>query len=574
MQFKKQTKHDNFIKTCCTRAVSLMLFFVFSNAILAQKNPIISSKADTTAIKIGEQIIWTVSVEIDSTDHVIFPEGQTFSPLEMVEAMIADTTQKKERILLEKSYILTQFDSGSFKLPTQFISINDQAFYTDSLRVQVADVKVDTFVQKMYDIKELMEVEKGNSSWLKIMLAILAILLFIAGVLYWFVFRKKPLTEEEQVALLPPYDRAMIELKNLENSKYLIQDQYKAYYSELTEIVRSYLEDDVQITALESTTDELIDKLELMSDAGKLELDKATITQFKQILQTADLVKFARLKPEMSVAKENRKSIEQIVIKTHEALPEPTEEELMQQAEYQEELERKKQKKKIVIVALSVAAVLLVSAIAATYYYGFKNTKDTILRHPTKILLESEWISSGYGYPRMQIDAPGVLKRSEGEMISSIVNMDTVSDAKKKAALEMLKKFYASKNFEMREFLLDTASEDFYLKYEDMTMPSDSVNLEKEAIDGIEMMEKQERFKNIIVKDDVYTTPEGSEGLKQYGTLSYKNKEGNFDKKKYTILNFVRPGNLKRLTMIWNVEDEYAEKIAERVISSVEIKAE
>ena len=574
MQFKEQTIHTNFIKTWCSRALCLLLFFVFSNTILAQNKPVISSKADTTAIKIGEQIIWTVSVEVDSTDHVIFPEGQTFSPLEMVEAMIADTTQKKDRVLLERSYILTQFDSGSYKLPTQFISINDQGYYTDSLQVQVADVKVDTFAQKMYDIKKLMEVEKGNSSWWNIILAILGLILLVAGLLYWFVFREKPLTEEEKIALLPPYDRALIELKNLENSKYLIQDQYKAYYSELTEIVRSYLEDDVQITALESTTDELISKLELLSDAGKLELDKATINQFKQILQTADLVKFARLKPEVSVAEENRKSIEQIVIKTHEALPEPTEEELMQLAEYQEELERKKQKKKIVIAALSVAAILLISAISATYYYGFENTKDTILRHPTKILLESEWVSSGYGYPRMQINAPGVLKRSEGEMLSGLVDLDTVNDATKKAALEMIKKINSSYDLTISEFLLDTDYDDFYLKYDDISMPADSVSLERETMAGIEMMEKQERFKNIIVKDDVYKTPEGSEGLKQYGTLSFKNKDGDFDKKKYTILTFVRPSNLKRLTMIWNVEDEYAEKIVERVISSVEIKAE
>ncbi len=574
MQFKTLKIHTILEKTACSRALFVVLFFLLATTLVAQKKPVISSKADTTVIKIGEQIIWTVSVEVDSTDFVVFPEGQTFSPLEMVEAMIADTTLKKERVLLEKSYLLTQFDSGSYQLPTQFISINDQGYYTDSLQIQVADVKVDTFAQKMYDIKKLIEVEKGNSSWWKIILIVLAVLLLIAGLLYWFVFRKKPLTDKEKIALLPPYDRALIELKNLENSKYLIQDQYKAYYSELTEIVRSYLEDDVQITALESTTDELINKLELLSDSGKLELDKATINQFKQILQTADLVKFARLKPELSVAEENRKSIEQIVIKTHEALPEPTEEELMQLAENQEELERKKQKKKIVTSLLSVAAVLFIAAISATFYYGVENTKDTLLRHPTKLLLEGEWVSSGYGYPRMHIDAPGVLKRTEGEIASYLLNLDTISDAKKKAALEQLKKFYASKNFQIKEFLLDSDSEDFYLKFEDLETPTDSVDLNKEAMAGIEMMEKQGRFKNIIVKDQVYKTPEGSEGLKQYGTLSLKNDEGDFEKKNYTILNFVRPGNLKRLTMIWNLEDQYAEKIVERVISSVEIKAE
>ena len=331
------------------RYVFWLLFFGFSFFGYTQTTPKISSEVDTNFIKIGEQIIWSVSVEVDSAENVIFPEGQTFSPLETVEAYKTDTTRKKDRLTLLKSYALTQFDSGSYKLPPQRIDINGQGFFTDSLRINVATVPVDTVNQKMYDIKDLIDVEKSHSGWWKVLLWVLLGLAILGGILYWFVFRKKPLTEEEKVALLDPYDRAMLELKNLENSKYLIQDEYKKYYSELTDIVRSYLEEDVNVTALESTTDQLIDKLELMTDSGELELDKDIISQFKRILQTADLVKFAKSKPESSVAEQDRKSIEQIVVKTHEALPEPTEEELMQQAEYLEELERKKKKKRILI---------------------------------------------------------------------------------------------------------------------------------------------------------------------------------------------------------------------------------
>ncbi len=556
------------------QSVSLCFFLCFSFYTYAQSGPKIKSEVDTTFIKIGEQIIWTVTVEVDSTASVIFPEGQTFSPLEMVEAYKTDTTRKKSRLQLQRAYALTQFDSGSYKLPTQFIDINGEGHYTDSLRIIVADVPVDTLKQQMYDIKELMIVEKSGNGWLKIILWVLLALLLLGAILYWFVFRKKPLTEEEKVALLPPYDRAMLELKNLENSKYLIQDEYKKYYSELTDIVRSYLEEDVHVSALESTTDQLIEKLELMTDSGELELDKDTIIQFKRILQTADLVKFAKSKPETSIAEQDRKSIEQIVVKTHEALPEPTEEELMQQAEYLEELERKKQKKKIVIAIASVFALLLVSAISATIYYGFTYTKDTILGHPTKKLLESEWIKSSYGFPPLEIESPGVLKRIEGELVSGLVNLDTLSNTKKKAALDMLKKINTSKNLEISEFLLETDIDDFYLKYEDIALPVDSVNIKKEAQAGIELLDKQERIINIIVKDEMYNTPEGAEGLKQYGSLSFKNKDGDFDKKKYTILNFARPGNFKRLTIIWNVEDEYSEKIVERIMASIEIKPE
>ena len=220
------------------RCIFLCLF-VCSFIGFSQTEPEVRSEVDTTFIKIGDQLNFKMIVEVDSTATVIFPEGQTFSPLETVEAFATDTTRKNDRFTLQKTYALTQFDSGSYKLPSQRIEINGKGFFTDSLQIDVATVPVDTLAQNMYDIKPLIQVEKSNTGFWKILLIIIGILAVIAGFLYWFVFRKKPLSEEEKEALLPPYDRALLELKKLDNSKYLIKDEYKQYYSELTDIVRS-----------------------------------------------------------------------------------------------------------------------------------------------------------------------------------------------------------------------------------------------------------------------------------------------------------------------------------------------
>ncbi|UWX54816.1 hypothetical protein NYZ99_18885 [Maribacter litopenaei] len=214
---------------------------MFTFKVSAQENPQINTSVDTTYIKIGEQIHWKVSVDVDSTDQVIFPEGQTFSPLETVEAFATDTTRKKDRLTLQKIYALTQFDSGSYKLPTQRIEINGVGYFTDSMMINVETVPVDTVAQKMYDIKPLINVNKSYTGWWKYLVIGLLIVSVLGGLFYWFVLRKKPLTQEEKEALLPAYDRALLELKRLENSKYLIQDEFKEYYSELTTIVRAYL---------------------------------------------------------------------------------------------------------------------------------------------------------------------------------------------------------------------------------------------------------------------------------------------------------------------------------------------
>jgi len=530
------------------------LLFCFSFFGYAQTAPKITSVADTTFIRIGEQIIWTVTVDVDTTANVIFPEGQTFSPLETVEAFKTDTTRKRDRLILEKSYALTQFDSGSYKLPVQFIDINGQGFYTDSLRINVATVPVDTLAQKMYDIKDLMVVEKSYSKWWKIIVLVLLGLAIIGGLLYWFVFRKKPLTEEEKVALLPPYDRAMLELKNLENSKYLIQDEYKKYYSELTDIVRSYLEEDVNVTALESTTDQLIDKLNLMTDSGELELDKDTISQFKRILQTADLVKFAKSRPDTSVAERDRKSIEEIVEKTHEARPEPTEEELMQQAEYLEELEQKKKKKRIIIAAASLAGLLLISAIAATAYFGFQYTKDTILGHPTKELLESEWVRSSYGFPPIIIETPKVLAREE-------VKLPPEAQAKIK---------------ELQVFGYRSSIGLFTMVASSMSLANPEEEPEfSQSVEAIIKGFQQKGAKNIITKEEEYSTISGVKGLKVFGSGKFAVPESDeLIRGKYTIIVFGGKGFQQQVILTWLDEDVYAQEIVDRILATLEVKLE
>ena len=66
---------------------------------LAQEGPVIRSAVDTAAIRIGEQIRFTVEVEADSAASVIFPEGQTFS-----QQMVTSTEEYLTRRLGNEGY--------------------------------------------------------------------------------------------------------------------------------------------------------------------------------------------------------------------------------------------------------------------------------------------------------------------------------------------------------------------------------------------------------------------------------------------------------------------------------------
>lgn len=531
----------------------LALLFVFCSVQFVRAQSKVSAEIDTTFIKIGEQIKYKITVETDTTDLVIFPEDQTFSPLEMVEALSIDTVTNKNRMVLQRMYALTQFDSGTYTIPPQRIAINEKPFFTDSFRIAVATVPVDTLKQKMYDIKPLIEVEKNNAKTVAIVVGILLALLLIGGLVYWFFLRKKPLTEEEKEALLPPYDRALLELKKLDNSRYLIQDEYKKYYSELTNIVRSYLEEEVHVSALESTTNQLIERLEMLKDAGELKLEEATIQQFKKVLETADLVKFAKSRPEPKKAEEDRKLVEQIVVKTKEALPEPTEEELLQDEEYLQELARQKQRKKIYWAAAIFAGILFFGSAASIAYFGFKEVKDTVLGHPSKELLEGEWVSSSYGFPPIELETPEVLVRQEVEI-----------PAEAKAKIDDTQTFVY--NNPKGVFTIAASSTTF-------TEPKEP-DFEK-TLEQILRSYEENGARNIITKQEDFVTKSGVQGLKVFGSGQFKIPDSDdLVRGKYAIISFGGKGFQQQILLNWLDGDEYAEKIVERILASVDVKAQ
>lgn len=547
---KHDTKHIALFLRLLWRFGFLVTGFTASPVLSAQTSPVTAS-LDSTALKIGEQIHYTLKVAADTTAQVVFPEGQTFLPMEMVEASPIDTLRRQDKWDLIKKYALTQFDSGVYTLPRQRILINNAPYYTDSLTITVRTVTVDTTKQKMYDIKPIIAVEKTSPERLRYLLYGLLALLLIGGALYWFVFRKKPLTEAQKEALLPPYDRALLALQKLDESRYLIQSEYKTYYSQLVNIVRAYLEEEIHVSALESTTDELIAKLELLKDSGNLQLDEDTLAQFKKVLQTADLVKFAKSTPQDETIRGDRKIVEQTLVKTKEALPEPTEEELLANAAYAEEAARKKRRKKIILATVITAAFLVIGTGTAIGYYGFSHLRDTIFGHSTKTLLQGEWVASEYDYPPISLETPKVLKRTDIPLPAEAKALIARSEAFSYGS--MMGKFY---------ILISSI----------IFKEGGSVDLQK-AIDGSLAEMEARGARNILIKKEDFTTPAGKTGIKVFGTMEILDpKTKKAEKAAYILLSFARNGGIQQVVIIHKEDDPYAEKVVNRIIQSIDFK--
>lgn len=524
---------------------------LFATNAKAQQPPKVTQKVDTTAIKIGQQINYKVVVEADSTANIIFPEGQTFSPMEMVEASDIDTVKGKDTFTWIRNYALSQFDSGAYYIPPQRIVVNAKPYMLDSIPVSVSGVVVDTTKQKMYNIKGLTNVEKAsNFNWI-LWLWILIPLAIIAFIVWWFVFRKKPLTEEEKIALLPPFERAIQELKNLEKSRYIIESNYKGYYSELTTIVKRYLEDEVHISAMESTTDELFAKIEMLQASGSMHLDNETIRNFKRVLQTADLVKFARSKPADNQANTDRKVIEEVVVETKESLPEPTKEELAETEEYKKQMLKRKKKRKIVIAVVASVSVVFVAAGGAIAYYGFTFVKDTILGHETKELLEGAWVTSEYGIPPIKLDTPMVLSRVEVKIPEG---QDTIIKSNKTFQYgSLLGSFYVAAGT---------------VKYQPGIQPDINTSIQNRL-----KIFEQQGLQNMLTKQEDFVSKDGVTGVKVYGTASFPPlvEGGKRIDGAYELIEFGGNDYEQLVIIAYREEDTYAQKIVEKIEGSIEV---
>lgn len=544
----RQNNNQNYRKLSfqSNRYFLFSLFFVLFSFL---SNAQVSFSVDSTKIKIGEEILYTIKVEADSSDIVRFQEEQTFMPLEMIESYKADTTFEGAKYQLIKKYGLTQFDSGKYTIPPQIIFINEKPFFTDSVKVEVNDVIIDTTKQKMFDIKPAVEVKDPPFDWLQFLYWLIPILLIVGLAIYLFRRKKRKDAEQKQ---LPPYEEAIVALKQLDNSQLLKENKSKEYYSNLTEIVKRYLDREVDEAALESTSDELITRLMMHRDAGSFDFDLETIRKLDAIFKRADLVKFAKMNQETGQAVVDRKTIEEIINETHEAVPEPTEEELLETQEYLEKLEKKRKRRKLILGISGVLVALILAGVVYGSITGFDNLKDKVFGNELRELSENRWIKSEYGFPAVIVETPEVLVRVEAQ------------DANAENSMISGKDYFIYG--EMKSPLHIMVSTTRFSQKQDIALEN--------ALEAVLQDLEQRGAKNLIVKRDDFETDKGIKGVRAYGEFNVQVSDSKVLKEKstYELLLFAQQNGLQEVLLVYQDDGKYAEEIKERIIASIELE--
>ena len=528
-----------------------IFFLLISFVTYGQEQFQVRAAIDSTSIEMGSVVNYAIQVQENRDKLVVFPEGDSFSPLEVIKSFKTDTLDEGGRYRLLKQYALTQFDSGHYTIPKQKIVIGNKTFYTDSLQVEVRDIAVDTSKQKLYPIKGLQAVEDlSETNWWRIVYWVLGILILIALVafLYWKFGGKKKLKEED----LPAYDQAVLALNRIEVDTLIETKQYKQLYSKLTDIAKGYLDKEVAENALESTTDEVVNALQQLMKKGKLSIKKSTLEAFENTLKTADFAKFAAINPSEETALLDKKFISEFINSVEQGKPELTEEEKLQNEAYrlaQEKKQKEIKQRRTIVAGILALVVGLLTFVAVTNY---ESALDFVLKRTGNTLLRKNWITSTYGVPGVQVTTPEVLTRQPIKLEGQQQQM-----------------FVGNQLYTYGEL-----SAEFYLVVNTMSFRQDiGFTLDKSGEFVSQFLSTNLQAKNIELKDEDFKTLDGTEAKKVFGSVTLTIPETEIETDmNYTTLIFGDGQGIQSVSIFYKADDKSSYKVMERIINSVEIK--
>jgi hypothetical protein len=283
-----------------------ILLFSMVQIALAQQFTV-SSQLDSASIQIGEQARLRLSVAQPTNLQVSIPilSDTITKGIEIVEMVKADTISLSDsRIQVNYDYLITSFDSGFYFIPSYTYAAAGDTLQTAPLGLSVTTVTVNPETDDVKAIKPIMDAPFYWSelfTWVGYFLLAFLVVSLIIFVLLKYVFKKKvPFIDQTPQPVIPPHIVALEKLEEIKVQKIWQCGDIKVFYTQVTDVLRVYLEGRFGINAMELTSDEIMALVK--KEPGLNEVRAA----LKDLLTLADLVKFAKMVP---LENENERSL-------------------------------------------------------------------------------------------------------------------------------------------------------------------------------------------------------------------------------------------------------------------------
>jgi hypothetical protein len=289
-----------------------------SNAFADLETPSVQAQVEPSTATLGDLITLSLRVTHPQALQIDAPAwAKSLGTYEVFASTRLPSESNGDKAVDHFQAVLQNFTTGQQVLPGFEVAYHDpmgtvHLLKTPELSVMIAEVPPGP--KDKGDIRGIKGVI-GPTAWSPWWWLLLAALL-AAGVFALWRRRRLALEGPPPPPPIPADVLALDKLQKLAQTDWLATGKIKDYYSAISDIVREYLENAFLISALERTTGELMRDLR-----KKTEIDSAHQLQLREMLDMADLVKFAKFRPEAAEAIETHAGAVKFVQETRALLP-------------------------------------------------------------------------------------------------------------------------------------------------------------------------------------------------------------------------------------------------------------
>ena len=280
-----------------------VLFLMLALTMLGLKaqNVEVEGKVASTEVQVGKPFTLDLSLKVPYGWFVEWNDFAVDTLSEQIDILkrgdVVRTADADSNVIVQQQLTLMTFDTGQIQLPA--VGLTYARSFEDPMRMKAFTEPIDLYattivVDTLQPYKPIVEPIAAPIQMKEVypwILAVLLLALAVLGIWYWRKHRKTKVDADGNIVrgpVIPPYDKAVDDLKRLREEKMWQSGKVKEYFSSLTDIAREYIEGQFGVNAVEMTTDDILEEIK------PLRFSKETYNKLKDTMEVADLVKFAK----------------------------------------------------------------------------------------------------------------------------------------------------------------------------------------------------------------------------------------------------------------------------------------
>jgi hypothetical protein len=307
---RRFTVFSKVVRDMKSRVLTLSLLIMFASA---TGQAVL--RVDKSVVVIGDQIRATVhtpgiAVSDWQQKESIWPDSLTG-----IDIVQSPDWSRVDQLSDSATWVIAVFDTGLVRLPMLRIPVS-HSNRSDTLFTRDVPLTVTAFEPDSTGLRPIKFIEREPFRpmyYIRFLPYIIGVVALLAGLFYWWRKRSPRTPEPVTVASeVPPHQWAMKALEELAEARLWQRGEIKDHYTRLTAIFREYLERQFGIRAMEQTSDEILSQLQ------RQQLDHSLLKDTGDLLEIADLIKFAKADPGIDIHADTIGRVKTFVIATSE----------------------------------------------------------------------------------------------------------------------------------------------------------------------------------------------------------------------------------------------------------------